>query len=278
MSLEKSIRPLERLQTLKECLDRKGFARILEAHSGLSALIAESAQIQRDGEVIEYDGIWESSLTDSATKGLPDASIVGFDSRIHTTDEILNVTTKPVIVDGDTGGEPALFEYLVKRLERLGVPQATIETARRYIFEPGISVVPEALAACAAVRAGGGAVHAMHDPTEGGLATALYELAEASGLGMSVQEEAITVLPETRAICSAASLEPLGLLASGALLIAVAEKDCGTVLAALAGAGIGASRIGTMVKREAGVIMDGLARTMKVPRFARDEVARFLAG
>ncbi len=127
MSLERSIRPLERLQTLRECLDRKGFARILEAHSGISAIIAESARIQKDGEVIEYDGIWESSLTDSATKGLPDASIVGYDSRIHTIDEILNVTTKPIIVDGDTGGEPALFEYLVKRLERLGVSAVIIE-------------------------------------------------------------------------------------------------------------------------------------------------------
>ena len=127
MSLERSVRPMERLQALRECLDRKGFARILEAHSGLSAIIAESARIQRDGEVIEYDGIWESSLTDSATKGLPDASIVGNDSRIHTIDEILNVTTKPIIVDGDTGGEPALFEYLVKRLERLGVSAVIIE-------------------------------------------------------------------------------------------------------------------------------------------------------
>ena len=127
MSLERSIRPLERLRTLRECLERKGFARILEAHSGLSALIAETARVQKDGEVIEYDGIWESSLTDSATKGLPDASIVGHDSRIHTIDEILNVTNKPVIVDGDTGGEPALFEYLVKRLERMGVSAVIIE-------------------------------------------------------------------------------------------------------------------------------------------------------
>ncbi|MCH7522335.1 MAG: hydrogenase expression protein [Chloroflexi bacterium] len=184
------------------------------------------------------------------------------------------ILTKGIAIEGTA----VLAREAGERLEQLGVPQATIETARRYIFEPGISVVPEALAACAAVRAAGGAVHAMHDPTEGGLATALYELAEASGLGMSVQEEAITVLPETQAICSAASLEPLGLLASGALLIAVAEEDCGTALAALAEAGIGASRIGAMVKREAGVIMDGRARTMKVPRFARDEVARFLAG
>ena len=127
MNLQRSVRPGERLRALRECLDKKGFARILEAHSGLSGIVAEMASVQKDGEVIEYDGIWESSLTDSATKGLPDASIIGYDSRVHTIDEILNVTTKPIIVDGDTGCEPALFEYLVKRLERLGVSAVIIE-------------------------------------------------------------------------------------------------------------------------------------------------------
>ena len=122
-----AITPGERLRGLRNCIDRKGFARILECHSGLSGMIAERAQIKKDGQVIEYDGLWESSLTDSATKGLPDASIVGNDSRIHTIDEILNVTTKPIIVDGDTGGDPAQFEYLVKHLERLGVSGVIIE-------------------------------------------------------------------------------------------------------------------------------------------------------
>ena len=127
MAFENRVTPGERLRALKESIARKGFARILEAHSGLSGIIAESARVQRNGQVIEYDGLWESSLTDSATKGLPDASIVGFDSRTHTVDEILNVTTKPIIVDGDTGGEPAQFEYLVKHLERLGVSAVIIE-------------------------------------------------------------------------------------------------------------------------------------------------------
>ena len=121
------ITPGERLRALKDCIDRKGFARILECHSGLSAIIAERAQVKKDGQIIEYDGLWESSLTDSATKGLPDASIVGYDSRTHTVDEILNVTTKPIIVDGDTGGDSAQFEYLVKHLERLGVSGVIIE-------------------------------------------------------------------------------------------------------------------------------------------------------
>ena len=127
MSIENRIRPWERLSGLRECISRKGFARILEAHSGLSGLVVENARVQVNGQVIEYDGIWESSLTDSATKGLPDASIVGNDSRAHTIDEILNVTIKPIIVDGDTGGEASQFEYMVKNLERLGVSAVIIE-------------------------------------------------------------------------------------------------------------------------------------------------------
>ena len=127
MISEKRVTPGERLRALKECIDRKGFVRILEAHSGLSGIVADQAQIRHNGQVLEYDGLWESSLTDSAIKGLPDASIVGFDSRAHTIDEILNVTSKPIIVDGDTGGEPAQFEYLVKHLERLGVSAVIIE-------------------------------------------------------------------------------------------------------------------------------------------------------
>lgn len=127
MTVERAMVPGERLRALREKIDRTGFVRIMEAHSGLSGIIAENAQVQKNGQVIEYDGIWESSLTDSATKGMPDASIVGYDSRTHTIDEILNVTTKPIIVDGDTGGEPAQFEYLIKHLERLGVSAVIIE-------------------------------------------------------------------------------------------------------------------------------------------------------
>ena len=127
MSSVNGITPGARLRALKECINRKGFARILESHSGLSGIVAERARVEKNGQVIEYDGLWESSLTDSATKGMPDASIVGYDSRVHTIDEVLNVTTKPIIVDGDTGGEPAQFEYLVKHLERLGVSGVIIE-------------------------------------------------------------------------------------------------------------------------------------------------------
>ena len=127
MTLENRTLPWDRLRALKDCIAQKGFARILEAHNGLSGMIAERARLKWDGEVIEFDGLWESSLTDSASKGLPDASIVGYDSRTQTIDEILNVTTKPIIVDGDTGIEPIQFGYLVKRLERMGVSAVIIE-------------------------------------------------------------------------------------------------------------------------------------------------------
>ncbi|MCH7706372.1 MAG: isocitrate lyase/phosphoenolpyruvate mutase family protein, partial [Chloroflexi bacterium] len=113
MTLENKVTPGERLRALRDRIASNGFVRILEAHSGLSGIIAENARVEKDGALLEFDGFWESSLTDSATKGLPDASIVGNDSRLHTIDEILNVTTKPIIVDGDTGGDTAQFEYLV---------------------------------------------------------------------------------------------------------------------------------------------------------------------
>lgn len=127
MIVEDKRSPFERLKALRECIDRKGFARILEAHSGLSGIIAETIRVEKNGKILEFDGLWESSLTDSASKGLPDASIVGNDSRVHTINEILTVTSKPLIVDGDTGGEPAQFEYLVRTLERLGVSAVIIE-------------------------------------------------------------------------------------------------------------------------------------------------------
>jgi len=184
------------------------------------------------------------------------------------------ILTKGIAIEGTA----VLAREAGERLRGLGVAEAALETARGYIFQPGISVVQDARAVCEAVRAAGGTVHAMHDPTEGGLATALYELAEASGLGVVVQEEAVRVLPETEAVCAAGSLSPWGLLASGALLVAVAEGDCETALGALKTAGIPAARIGSMVKPEAGVIMVAQARSTMVPRFARDEVARFLAG
>ncbi len=155
----------------------------------------------------------------------------------------------------------------------MGVPKDVLETARDYIFQPGISVVREALLASESAP-----VHAMHDPTEGGLATALYEMAEASQVGLALSTDAVPVLPATQEICQAANLAPLGLLASGALLIAVASGESGRLLAALDREGIAAARIGSVTHKEQGVIMEqhsGARATL--PTFGRDEVARFFA-
>lgn len=121
------ITPGKRLRLLKEILHEKGLVRIIEAHNGISALVGDRANLQSHGEIIEYDGFWESSLTDSASKGLPDVEIVGLDSRIATINEIMEVSRKPVIVDGDTGKSPMEFEFMVRRLERLGVSAVIIE-------------------------------------------------------------------------------------------------------------------------------------------------------
>ncbi|MCD6447613.1 MAG: phosphoenolpyruvate mutase, partial [Thermoplasmata archaeon] len=127
MTLKHVISPDKRIGLLKQLIEKKGFVRVIEAHNGLSAIIAQEMQITKNGDIIEFDAFWESSLTDSASKGMPDAEIVSYDSRLLTINEILNVTSKPMIVDGDTGGSPAQFEYFVRRLERLGVSAVVIE-------------------------------------------------------------------------------------------------------------------------------------------------------
>jgi len=118
MTFEAKRLPGDRISSLKKILEKKGNAVGLEAHSGLSGIVVEKS---------EFDFVWESSLTDSASKGLPDASIVSNESRLHTIEEILNVTTKPMIVDGDTGGDEDNFRFLVKRLENQGVSAVIVE-------------------------------------------------------------------------------------------------------------------------------------------------------
>ena len=121
------ITPGKRMKTLRRLIGVKPIVRILEAHNGLTGLIAEKTQIKKEGRTIEFDGIWESSLTDSTAKGKPDTELVDFSSRFSTIEEILEVTTKPMIVDGDTGGRIDHFKFRVKTLERLGVSAIIIE-------------------------------------------------------------------------------------------------------------------------------------------------------
>src|SRR3989344_8162640 len=127
MTLHHLVSPSERIRKLKEALAIKGFIKVIEVHNGLSGLIANDFQIKTDFGSLEFDALWESSLTDSASKGLPDIELVSMDSRLVTTEQIARVTDKPIIFDGDTGGDISQFEYLIPRLESIGVSAVIIE-------------------------------------------------------------------------------------------------------------------------------------------------------
>lgn len=116
-----------RIKKLRDLLKTKGIVRILEAHNGLTGLIVEKTKIRKNNKEIEFDGIWESSLTDSISKGKPDISVVDMTSRIQTILEILDVTTKPMVVDADNGGLTEHFGFTLRTLERIGVSAVIIE-------------------------------------------------------------------------------------------------------------------------------------------------------
>ncbi|MCH8003684.1 MAG: phosphoenolpyruvate mutase [Nanoarchaeota archaeon] len=119
--------PEIRLKTLRKLLELKPIVRVLEVHNGITGKIVENVKIS-DGETVrEFDGMWASSLTDATSKGKPDIEYADFTSRMHTVDQILEVTTKPLIFDTDSGGLPEHFVYTVKTLERLGVSAVIIE-------------------------------------------------------------------------------------------------------------------------------------------------------
>lgn len=116
-----------RRATLRRLIAAKPVVRILEAHSGLSGLIAEHAQITKDDGIHQFDGMWSSSLTDSTSKGKPDIEAVDLTTRLQSLTDILECTTKPIIYDGDTGGIPEHFVFTVRTLERNGVSAVIIE-------------------------------------------------------------------------------------------------------------------------------------------------------
>ena len=119
--------PEIRGRRLKRLINSKEIVTILEAHNGLSGLIVENVSIEEQGKKLEFDGIWLSSLTQSAAQGKPDTGYLDTTSRMSTLNDILDVTTKPIIYDGDNGGPCEHFVFTVKTLERLGVSATIIE-------------------------------------------------------------------------------------------------------------------------------------------------------
>ncbi len=115
-----------RRKRLYRLIQSKSLVRVMEAHNGLSALIVEKTRVKKENVDQEFDAVWESSLTDSGSKGKPDIELVSPNDRLQTVNEIFEVTTKPMIYDGGTGGFPEHFVFTVRSLERLGVSAVII--------------------------------------------------------------------------------------------------------------------------------------------------------
>jgi hydrogenase expression/formation protein HypE len=148
--------------------------------------------------------------------------------------------------------------------------EAFVRRAGRYLYDPGISVVPEALIGA---RLG---ANSMHDPTEGGVATGLYEISTASGKGLTIEEDAIIVRDETRRICDFFGLDPLGLMGSGALLLTLPPRRVDAYLDAVKEEGVEASVIGQMTKKSAGMKIIDSGRTRRLRFSQRDEILKVL--
>ena len=157
-----------------------------------------------------------------------------------------------------------------ERLEpHLGAP--LVSRSQRMLFDPGISIVEAARTAVEAGR-----VHAMHDPTEGGIATGLWELARSGGTGLRAQASRIPILPETAAICSVLGIDPLRLIASGALLIAAPPEEAPRIRRALEERGIPAADVGEILEPGGTIQMDVSGRLVPLEPAERDEIAKVL--
>ncbi len=156
-------------------------------------------------------------------------------------------------------------------LRAAGLDPATIERAAGYVSQPGISVVAAARALRESVE-----LHSLHDVTEGGIVTALREIAAASDLGVVFEAESTPVLPECEEICSALGIDPLGLLGSGALLATMPSIDAPRALRALDRIGITGWEIGQMIEKELGMWLIDRYGEHEMPVFERDELARYL--
>lgn len=179
------------------------------------------------------------------------------------------VLTKGLAIEGTA----VLAREAEQALLSASLNKALVQKAAGYLFYPGISVLKEALIACSEAK-----INSMHDPTEGGLSTGLWEIAKAAGVGILVEESKIPVLAESKAICDKLVLNPLGLLASGALIITLPSAESAKLVKALNTAGISASVIGKVVGMEEGLKMRTAKGTIELPQFKRDELARFLEG
>jgi hydrogenase expression/formation protein HypE len=209
------------------------------------------------------------------THGLDRAIVVGTmlgevsPERLITTsgaqsgDAILLVKSVPI------EGTSLIAREREQELLDRGYDSAMLERAQGFLHDPGISVVRAALLARDSAQ-----VHAMHDPTEGGVATGLLELARAADLGLWVDLDRITVLPESQVLCAEYQLDPLGTIASGALLLTVAAEDSRHLQQTLAAEGYPTVEIGRMRDHREGLLAQRDGATIPLPTFPVDEIAK----
>ncbi len=141
--------PENRVAKLKRLIEAKDIVRIIETHSALNGLIVENLQLKKNSKILEFDGMWSSSLTDSAIRGKPDNQAVDYSTRILGLNEILQVTTKPFIFDADNGGRLEHIPYMIKSLERSGVSAVVMEDKiglkRNSLFKDQIGVKQDSI-------------------------------------------------------------------------------------------------------------------------------------
>ena len=156
---EKLAMPEYRRKRLRQLIQMRPVVKTLEVHSGLTGLIAEKTIVESNGELDQFDAMWISSLCDSTAKGKPDIELVDMSSRIRTIDDVMDVTTKPIILDGDTGGLIEHFVYNVRTLERMGVSAVIIEDKtglkKNSLFGTEVEQTQDSIENfCAKIRAG----------------------------------------------------------------------------------------------------------------------------
>ena len=210
--------------------------------------------------------------------GIPRPIVAG--TMLGELDSSANLISSSGAQDGDsiivtTGiaieGTAILAREFAADLSRLGVNDDDIARAADYLKRPGISVVSAARALCDSVD-----VHSMHDVTEGGVITALREVAIGSDVGLVVEAESMPILPESVTICQVLGIDPLGLLGSGALVATLSSSDVPRALRALDATGVSGWEVGQIMEADEGLWMVGRTGDNALPEFRRDELARYL--
>jgi len=139
----RGITPDARLKSFRKILNSKEFIRIIEVHNGLTGSIVEHVKIQKDGRILEFDGMWGSSHTDAASRAIADLGAIDLSSRLEMVHQVFEVTTKPLIFDGNTGGRKEHFVLNVRTLERHGVSGVVVEDKKSLKGDASVSNAPE---------------------------------------------------------------------------------------------------------------------------------------